>query len=150
MESSIHLNASISATPPPIKGSPRKEKKRTFKVRSFNYSHKQPAAQSHLNRLGKGVGGNLFSGEHYWLSTDGWLLIGSLGCNGCNEDRLGMVFSNRIQQVGYDNFIRVISAFCLQPTPNGSALGESREREEEGGGRDRAKESTTEPRLAHY
>ena len=31
-----------------------------------------------------------------------------------NDYRLALVFSNRIQQVSYDNFITVISAFCLQ------------------------------------
>lgn len=92
----------------------------------------------------------MFSREHYWRSTNGWLFIFSPPCKGCNEDRLGMVFSNRIQQVSYDNFIIVIRAFCLQPTQNRSALRESRERKRwgaEGGGRsERAKERDRESR----
>ena len=61
-----------------------------------------------------------------------------------------MAFSNRIQQVSYDNFIRVNSAFCLQQTQNCSALREFKEREVEDGESDGARERARGLRLAHY
>lgn len=65
-----------------------------------------------------------------------------LRCNGRGDVRLARVFSNRTQQVSYDNFITVVSAFCLQRTQTVQGKKERR-------GVEKVREGRREPQNPH-